>query len=285
MAKTYREVLSRASSFLESAGLEGYAIHYLFLRRKHWQQLDWLLHMDKEISPTDEQQIAADLTQLLAHQPPQYLLGYEEFYGHTFKVTKDTLIPRPETEELVEACLHVTSAQGPLRVVDIGTGTGAIAVSLKMARPDWQVAAVDLSPAALAVAKENADALGAEIDVYQGDTLAPVIEQQWDLIVSNPPYISQDEWHLMDVSVRENEPKMALFAEDNGLAMYKKMATQAQQCLAVNGQIAVEIGFQQGQAVQEIFASAFPHKQVTIKKDLASQDRMVLVTHPQFVDK
>ncbi|WP_430610241.1 peptide chain release factor N(5)-glutamine methyltransferase [Enterococcus sp. DIV0876] len=285
MAKTYREVLSRASSFLESAGLEGYAIHYLFLRRKKWQQLDWLLHMDTPIVPTDEQQIKDDLAQLLDHQPPQYLLGYEEFYGHQFKVTGDTLIPRPETEELVAQCLADFPGDKPLRVVDVGTGTGAIAISLKLARPHWQVAAVDLSQAALAIAKENAAILDAAIDFYQGDTLLPIIEQQWDLIVSNPPYISQNEWDLMDVSVREYEPKLALFAEDDGLAMYKKIAQQAQRCLTPAGQIAVEIGFQQGKAVQGIFAAAFPQKIVTIKQDIAGQDRIVIVRHPQTVDK
>ncbi|OTN77692.1 protein-(glutamine-N5) methyltransferase, release factor-specific [Enterococcus sp. 8G7_MSG3316] len=284
MAKTYREVLSRASSFLESAGVEGYAIQYLFLRRKQWQQLDWLLHMDTPIVPADEAQIDADVAQLLNHQPPQYLLGYETFYDHQFKVTADTLIPRPETEELVAQCL-ADCPEKPMRVVDIGTGTGAIAISLKLARPQWQVAAVDISEAALAVAQWNANDLAAAIAFYQGDTLLPVIEQQWDLIVSNPPYISHDEWDLMDISVRENEPKLALFAEDNGLAMYKKIAQQAKSCLASSGQIAVEIGFQQGKAVQAIFAEAFPQKEVTIKQDMAGQDRMVLVRHPQFVDK
>ncbi len=126
------------------------------------------------------------------------------------------MIPRPETEELVEKCLAKLPADQPLRVVDIGTGTGAIAIALKLARPQWAVSAVDLSAEALAVAKENATALGAEIRFFQGDTLEPVADQQWDLIVSNPPYISAEEWPLMDISVREKEPKMALFAQEQG---------------------------------------------------------------------
>ena len=118
-------------------------------------------------------------------------------------MTPATLIPRPETEELVENCLTKLPADQPLRVVDIGTGTGAIAIALKLARPQWAVSAVDLSAEALAVAKENAAALGAEIRFFQGDTLEPVADQQWDLIVSNPPYISAEEWPLMDISVRK----------------------------------------------------------------------------------
>lgn len=277
MGKTYREVLSRASSFLETKGLEGYAIQYLFLARKNWQKLDWLLHMDQQISPADEVQIEADLQQLLAHRPPQYLLGNEEFYGHRFKVTEDTLIPRPETEELVALCLEQTEPAENLRVVDIGTGTGAIAVSLKLARPHWQIAAVDLSEAALAVAKENAAQLGAEVAFYQGDTLTPVRDQSWDIIVSNPPYISEQEWELMDASVRQFEPQMALFAAENGLVMYRKIADQAKKLLTPDGKIFVEIGFQQGKSVQRIFAEAFPDKKVTVIQDLSGKDRMVAV--------
>ncbi|MCO5477679.1 protein-(glutamine-N5) methyltransferase, release factor-specific [Enterococcus sp. AZ091] len=277
MGKTYREVLSRASSFLETKGLEGYAIQYLFLARKNWQKLDWLLHMDQQISPADEVQIEADLQQLLAYRPPQYLLGYEEFYGHRFKVTEDTLIPRPETEELVALCLEQTEPAENLRVVDIGTGTGAIAVSLKLARPHWQIAAVDLSEAALAVAKENAAQLGAEVAFYQGDTLTPVGDQSWDIIVSNPPYISEQEWELMDASVRQFEPQMALFAAENGLVMYRKIADQAKKLLTPDGKIFVEIGFQQGKSVQRIFAEAFPDKKVTVIQDLSGKDRLVAV--------
>lgn len=277
MGKTYREVLSRASSFLETKGLEGYAIQYLFLARKNWQKLDWLLHMDQQISPADKVQIEADLQQLLAHHPPQYLLGYEEFYGHRFKVTEDTLIPRPETEELVALCLEQTEPAENLRVVDIGTGTGAIAVSLKLARPHWQIAAVDLSEAALAVAKENAAQLGAEVAFYQGDTLTPVGDQSWDIIVSNPPYISEQEWELMDASVRQFEPQMALFAAENGLVMYRKIADQAKKLLTPDGKIFVEIGFQQGKSVQRIFAEAFPDKKVTVIQDLSGKDRLVAV--------
>ncbi len=105
MAKTYREVLQRASSFLEAQGQGGHDILYVFLQRKQWSTTQWLLRMDQTIPPTDEAQVAADLTALLQHQPPQYLIGSEEFYGRRFKVTPATLIPRPETEELVELCL------------------------------------------------------------------------------------------------------------------------------------------------------------------------------------
>jgi len=275
MAKTYQEVLSWASSFLEEQGKEGYAIQYVFLARKHWTKTDWLLNMRKEISFAEEQQLQSDLAALLANHPPQYLIGYEEFYGRRFHVTTDTLIPRPETEELVALCLEKNSSE-PLTVVDVGTGTGAIAITLKAERPNWQVMAVDISVAALEIAQKNSQALTTEVDFYLGDTLEP-ISQPIDVLISNPPYISQSEWSLMDESVRLFEPKTALFASNNGLAMYEKLAQQAKMKLQPHGKIFLEIGFQQGEAVKKLFQEVFPNKVIEIKKDLAGQERMIFV--------
>lgn len=275
---SYREVLARASSFLAQNQLEGHMIEYVFLQRKHWSKTDYLLHMHEPITSEDQKQIDADLAKLLAHYPPQYLIGSEAFLDYRFKVTPDTLIPRPETEELVEKCLKLTQKQAnqALKVVDVGTGTGAIAISLKDKRPTWQVSAVDLSSAALEVAKENSQQIGVVLDFILSDCLDEVVGPI-DVLISNPPYISQDEYELMDVSVREFEPKMALFAENNGLAIYEKLAQQAQSKLAKDGKIFLEIGFMQGPAVKELFQAAFPKKQVSIHQDLFGNDRMIVV--------
>ncbi|WP_414841003.1 peptide chain release factor N(5)-glutamine methyltransferase [Enterococcus saccharolyticus] len=275
MAKTYQEVLSWASSFLEEQGKEGYAIQYVFLARKNWSKTDWLLNMRNEITSKEEEQLKKDLTALLANHPPQYLIGHEEFYGRQFQVTENTLIPRPETEELVELCLQTTS-QDSLTVVDVGTGTGAIAITLKAERPTWQVASVDISEKALEVAKKNSQLLDVAVDFYLGDTLEPISEAI-DVLISNPPYISQEEWDVMDESVRCFEPKTALFAENNGLAIYEKLAEQAKVKLKPQGKIFLEIGFQQGKAVQELFQKNFPEKTVEIRKDMAGKDRMIVV--------
>lgn len=275
---SYREVLARASSFLEQNQLEGHMIEYVFLQRKHWNKTDYLLHMHEPITAEDQKQIDEDMAKLLAHYPPQYLIGSEVFLDYRFKVTPDTLIPRPETEELVEKCLKLTQKQAnqALKVVDVGTGTGAIAISLKDKRPTWQVSAVDLSSAALEVAKENAQQIGVALEFILSDCLDEVVGPI-DVLISNPPYISKDEYELMDVSVREFEPKMALFAENNGLAIYEKLAKQAQSKLAKDGKIFLEIGFMQGSAVKELFRAAFPKKQVSIHKDLFGNDRMIVV--------
>ncbi|MGO3609735.1 MAG: peptide chain release factor N(5)-glutamine methyltransferase [Enterococcus gilvus] len=275
MVKTYVEVLSGASSFLEAAGKEGYAIEYLFLARKNWDKTQWLLHMREEISAEEELLIEKDMADLMKNIPPQYLLGYEYFFEHRFKVTKDTLIPRPETEELVALCLSMNDQQGK-KVVDIGTGTGAIAVSLKLNRPKWQVTAVDISKEALIVAEENAESLQTEIVFKQSDVLSAITEKQ-DIIISNPPYISEEEWDLMDESVRTYEPKTALFAENKGLAIYQKIALESRSLLTPEGMIFLEIGFQQGHAVQDIFQQAFPNKAVTIHQDMSKNDRMIVV--------
>lgn len=277
MAKTYVEVLSRASSFLEEAGLEGYAIEYLFLERKGWDKTQWLLHMREAISLEEEMRIQADLQQLLEYVPAQYILGYGNFLGHRLKVTKDTLIPRPETEELVMLCLTKNQQRQNLKVVDIGTGTGAIAISLKLARPDWQVQAVDISQKTLAVAEENANRLKADILFHLGDVLSTISEPQ-DIIISNPPYIGHSEWSLMDESVRTYEPKKALFAENDGLAIYQKIAEEAPNYLKSDGMVFLEIGFKQGSTVKELMKEAFPAKQVEVKKDLSGNDRMIVVS-------
>lgn len=276
MAKTYVEVLSGASSFLEANGKEGYAIEYLFLARKNWDKTQWLMNMRNDILPDDEAMIEKDIESLMKNIPPQYLLGYEYFFEYRLKVTEDTLIPRPETEELVALCLSMTESKRK-KVVDIGTGTGAIAISLKLARPDWQVTALDISQEALRVAKENAENLHAKINFKRSDVLSSMNEKQ-DIIISNPPYISQSEWALMDESVRTYEPKLALFAENDGLAIYQKIAAESRDLLQPAGMIFLEIGFQQGRAVQEIFQKAFPEKNVRVHQDLSGNDRMVVIS-------
>ncbi|MEI5995251.1 peptide chain release factor N(5)-glutamine methyltransferase [Candidatus Enterococcus mansonii] len=277
MGNRYFEVLERASSFLEKQGIEGHSILFVFLERKGWTKTDWLLHLKEKISAEDEQQINEDLKKLAENYPPQYLLGYSDFYEHRFLVNEHTLIPRPETEELVDRCLK-ENPNDSFTVVDVGTGTGAIAISLKSVRSNWQVTAVDISEEALQIARKNAQLLETEVHFIHGDGLKPLKEAKIDILISNPPYISKSEWALMDESVRTFEPKTALFAENDGLAIYQQLAHEAKDLLNPNGKIYLEIGFQQGNAVKQIFQEAFPEKQIEIAKDLSGNDRMVIVS-------
>ncbi|MDR0922283.1 MAG: peptide chain release factor N(5)-glutamine methyltransferase [Lactobacillales bacterium] len=283
--KTYLQAVRASSTRLEQSGRDGYDAQFVLMERKGWSKTDWVLHMNLPIPAADLTQLEEDEEALLKAVPPQYLIGSAEFFGHRFKVSSDTLIPRPETEELVALVLKEGAENLPLNVVDIGTGTGAIAISLALARPQWKLWSVDISIGALTVAKENANALGAEVNFELGDTLLPFEEprrekedvEKFDIIVSNPPYISKDEWEVMDESVRKYEPETALFAEENGLAIYKKIAETAPKVLKKTGLLMVEIGYLQGTAVKEIFEQTFPTRTVEIIKDMSGLERMVYV--------
>lgn len=276
MGNRYFEVLNWASSFLEKQGKEGYSILYVFLERKGWSKTDWLLQMKNEMPVEEIAQVKKDLKRLAENYPPQYILGSVDFYEHRFLVNEATLIPRPETEELVNCCLQNNTNQ-PLTVVDVGTGTGAIAISLKLARSNWAVTAIDISEEALAVAKKNAEALNADIQLIHGNGLQPIVAGKIDILISNPPYISKNEWEQMDESVRTFEPKLALFAENNGLAIYEQLAKEAKNKLSNQGKIYLEIGYRQGTAVRKIFSEQFPQATIDVLKDLSGNERMVVV--------
>lgn len=273
---TYFEVLKWASSFLEAHDKDASIAEYLLLEYNQWTKTDLLLHFKKDVPQDLLDRLSNDLEKVSQDYPPQYLIGSCEFYGERFLVSEDTLIPRPETEELVECCLTENDFQNKV-VVDVGTGTGIIAISLKKNRPDWTVKAIDLSPEALEIAQKNAKYLETDIEFYEGNTLEPVANQMFDIILSNPPYISVDEWEEMDESVRNYEPKLALFANDNGLAIYEKLAKEATQLLTSDGKIYLEIGYKQGSSVAQIFQEYFPNKIVEIVKDMSGHDRIVKV--------
>lgn len=274
---SYWEVLQWASSFLKQHQKEAHIAEYILLERLGWSKTEWLLHLREKMPEAVKIQLQKDLEKVIEDYPPQYLIGSVEFYGERFDVNEATLIPRPETEELVALCLQHHGNQSPLKVVDIGTGTGAIAISLKKQRPDWQVSAIDLSPAALQVARGNAEKLSTDIIFYEGDLLEPVKNQRFDLVLSNPPYIAEEEWQEMDRSVRQYEPKLALFAENSGLAVYQRLAFEIPQVLVETGQVFLEIGYQQGTAVQTLFQAVFPEKKVEILQDMQGLDRMIWV--------
>lgn len=188
-------------------------------------------------------------------EPVAYILGWREFYGHRFAVGPGVLIPRPETELLVEQGLVAIENTPEPHILDLGTGSGCIAIALALARPDAQVWAVDRSAAALRIAAQNAAALGAQVRLIESDWLAAVPPQAFDLIVSNPPYIAPDDPHLAQGDLRF-EPDSALAAPEAGLADLRRIVSSAVERLKPGGWLLCEHGYDQGPAMQALVAEA-----------------------------
>lgn len=209
-------------------------------------------------------------------EPVQYIVGFAEFYGRKFIVNNDVLIPRPETEELVLQTLN-TINQHEQTVCDIGTGTGAIAISLKKERTNLNVIATDISDDALKVAKENARLNQAEIEFLQGDALKPLINNgiKIDVLLSNPPYISYEEKVEMSETVLEYEPHLALFTQNNGLAIYKRILNDLDKVMKKDGLVVFEIGHLQGEILKSYIHEHYKVKNLAIIKDINQKNRMI----------
>jgi len=231
---------------------------------------------ERELSTAQQADFMSLLGRRVAGEPVAHLIGEREFFGHLFRVTADTLIPRPDTETLVEKALSL-DVPAEARVVDLGTGTGAIGVSLALARPEWHVTLVDLSEAALQVAADNAHRLGAAVTCLQGSWLSPS-PGPFDLIVSNPPYIEESDHHLDEGDVRF-EPRSALVAPNNGLADLAAITQQAAGKLVAGGWLLLEHGFEQGEAVRTLLTQA-GFVQVGTAQDLGGNDRVTFGQHP-----
>ncbi|MFB9156235.1 peptide chain release factor N(5)-glutamine methyltransferase [Chromobacterium violaceum] len=230
-------------------------------------------HPERELPDDVASAFDALAARRLAGEPMAYLIGAREFYGRDFQVSPAVLIPRPETEHLVELALARVDRTAPARAVDLGTGSGIIAVTLALEAPGWSVGAVDVSADALAVARSNADALGARVDFRLGSWFGPLgANARFDLIVSNPPYIERDDHHLAEGDLRF-EPRGALTDEADGLACLREIAAGAPGRLADGGWLMVEHGYDQGEAVRALFSAAGLSQVETIR-DLAGQDRI-----------
>jgi release factor glutamine methyltransferase len=206
-----------------------------------------LTHSDAPLTAEQAAQYESWLERRAAHEPIQYILGEQEFFGLNFAVTRDVLIPRPETEHLVETLLARVPHDQPLRIVDIGTGSGAIAVALAHSLPQAQVTALDISAAALAVAKGNAEThhVADRMRFLQSDLLNAVAGERFDAIVSNPPYVADGDRASLEPQVRDYEPASALFAGPSGLDVYERLIPEALAALEPGGWLLMEIG--QGQ--------------------------------------
>lgn len=212
------------------------------------------------------------IKRLESGEPVQYIVGDVDFYGNTIKVDKRVLIPRFETEGLVEIALNYLTNTN-LDVVDLGTGSGCIPITLKKKLPNINMDAVDISLDALSLAKENAKLNNVEINFIHGDMLKP-LNKKYDCIISNPPYIAHDE-KIMEI-VKNNEPNIALYADNDGLYFYEEILKNCKNYLKDKYYIFFEMGYSQGEKIKEI-ALKYLDCTVEIKKDLQGFDRYVII--------
>ncbi|MBZ2105770.1 MULTISPECIES: peptide chain release factor N(5)-glutamine methyltransferase [Streptococcus] len=260
-------------------GEEAESLSFVYRSLKNLSFTDLVFALQQEVTEEEEVFVKGIFQQLAAHKPAQYIIGQADFYGMQLKVDDRVLIPRPETEELVELILAENSEEN-LKVLDIGTGSGAIALALAKNRAAWSVTAADISQEALDLASENAKVQKLNIFFKKSDCFAEISEK-YDIIVSNPPYISREDESEVGLNVLYSEPHLALFADEDGLAIYRRIAEDAKYHLKDGGKIYLEIGYKQGQSVPELFRKYLPEKRVRTLKDQFGQDRMVVIDDGQ----
>ena len=218
----------------------------------NYDPVDVALRPESELPEFAQERITDLIARMRRHEPLQYIIGWARFHGHKFKVTPTVLIPRPETEQLVDIIVNENPASD-LRVLDMGTGSGCIAISLARALKFASVDALDVSRDALAVARENAAALKVKVRFFESDMLLPQPAATYDVIVSNPPYICWSERESMERNVKDYEPGQALFVPDNDpLMFYKAIAPYAQQSLEKGGRLYLEINQRFGNEVKRL---------------------------------
>ncbi|AAZ24225.1 peptide chain release factor N(5)-glutamine methyltransferase [Colwellia psychrerythraea] len=263
----------------DSAKLDAQILLCFVLDKERSYLLTW---PEKEVTEQSEQQYLALLQRRIMGEPIAYIVGVQEFWSLPFRVSPATLIPRPDTEVLVELVLEHFGELDTLHCLDLGTGTGAIALALASEQPNWQIDAIDFSLDAVKLAKQNAQDLHlSHVNIFQSDWFNAVNERKFDVIVSNPPYIDALDKHLSQGDVR-CEPESALVADEQGLGDIKHIAQQALKFLNTHGSLFFEHGFEQGQAVRNIL-TALGYDNVQTVRDFNGHERITwasLYTRP-----
>lgn len=272
---TYGVLLAQLGQQLEAIGEEALALELAFRHLKGWSKTDLVLAQREPVRDDDRCLLEQLYQELAQHKPYQYLIGQAEFRELTLAVDERVLIPRPETEELVDLIL-AENPQRQLSVLDIGTGSGAIALSLKSERPTWQVTASDVSYDALYVARDNAKRCQLDVTFIQSDVFEH-IEGRYDLIVSNPPYIAYEDKDEVGLNVLTSEPHLALFADEEGYQIYRRIIAKTTNHINPTGKLYFEIGYKQGSKLSQLLQKTFPRRRVRVLKDSFGQERMVVL--------
>lgn len=270
--KALSEVLQLSTQFLQMRKIERprRLVEELLAHLLRCKRIQIYMQFDRPIVEGEFAILREWLKRLSRHEPIEYITGEVEFFGCSIHTDSRALIPRPETELLVE--MIAKRIQGQKSLWDICTGSGCIGIALKKKFPDMVVALSDLSPEALSLAKENAAKNGVEVEFCQGDLFAPFLGRQTEIIVCNPPYVSAKEFFTLDSSVRDFEPKMALVGGESGFDFYERLSREAPNYLLPKGQMVLEIGGTQGKKILEIFSSPI-WARCELIQDLSLKDR------------
>lgn len=275
--RTYNQLLHSYSEEVERENLPASIVRQFLFELCSEREIDLFLELDNEVSVEFEENFERGMKRILAQEPLAYVLGYRWFYGYPFDVNADVLIPRDETAELVEYILETIDQeykQEIIEIVDVGCGSGAIGLTLALEEKRVCASLSDISESALDVAKANAQKFNVEAEFYCGDMLKPLQEsaKKWDILVSNPPYIPQEE--VLDVSVKDFEPHVALFGGNDGLRFYRTLLANASSVLKEHGHIFFEIGWNQRENILSLAKQYYPHAQMGVKKDINGKDRI-----------
>lgn len=278
---TVKELIKLAESKLDDNNKDVNVAKVLFYHLANKEPHELYLMYDEEVNKELEGKFLAGMEEYYRGKPIQYIKGVETFFGRDFKVNENVLIPRYETEELVENILYriddYFADYEKITLCDVGTGSGAIATSLALEEPRLQVYATDISHEAVEVAKDNAKSLKAEVEFLIGDMLQPLLEKKIkvDIFVSNPPYIPQEQ--KIEAMVKDNEPHVALFGGNDGLYFYRKIFQEIEPLLNERALLAFEMGFDQRELMEEALLEYFPNDCHEIIKDINGKDRMLFI--------
>ena len=278
---TYRELVRSAEKAFAEKGIpESTALLYM-LELSEKERYDYYMCNEQEADAELEKTYLAGVERILNHEPMNYVLGYSWFYGYRFVVDDRVLIPRPETEELVANVLadidEYFSDKDEIICADVGTGSGAIAITLAKEEPKLRMSASDISFDALEAAKKNAENIGVEINWMQGDMAQPLVDanMKLDVLVCNPPYIKNDE--VLEESVKDFEPHVALFGGEDGLYFYRKVFEAAPKIMKPKSFMAFEMGWDQREIMLEEVRKHFGDVRAEVLKDINGKDRMLFV--------
>jgi len=283
---TRKEWKTRAARLLAHTDAPALTAQLLLCHVLGVDRVALIAHSEEVVPPEAETHLDSLLARRAAGEPLAYILGFREFYGRDFAVDASTLIPRPETEHLIETALEFfeqkKEAGAPLRFLDLGTGSGCIAITLAAERPAWKGTAVDISSGALKVARRNAEVHGVSLSFLLADftQALPFADADFDLVVSNPPYISEEEYAELDAGVRDFEPRTALVPGPEGMEHPRAVEEAARRLLKPGGLFLMEHGWLQGEACRALCHEDF-WKDVHTGRDLAGKDRFLFAVRSE----